>query len=334
MGAPMQRRAWLAALASGSLLPLLSHAQGSPAGTTRLLVGATPGGGTDLVARALAQDLGQRLKRSFVVDNRPGAAGNIAAAAVAKADSDGSNLLLCYTSHAINAALFPKLPFDPLKDFTPLSLLASSPLMLVARPSLKANNLRELLAQHKGVKGEGGNKDKAAPGLSIAVAGVGSANHLAGEMLRVESGLDIISVPYKGAAPAVADVMGGQVDLLFSNMATVQQLLRAGKVKALAVSTAQRLSTFPDVAPVADQFPGFDYSSWYGLLGPAGLTADMSAQLAGATRLALASPEMQAQLGNEGLTPIGNTPAEFSAFLRQEVARWTKVVAATGAKPA
>ncbi len=333
MGRPLQRRGALGALgafAAGSLLPSLARAQAPAAGTTRLLVGATPGGGTDLVARALAQDLGQRLKRSFVVDNRPGAAGNIAAAAVAKADSDGSQLLLCYTSHAINAALFPKLPYDPLKDFTPLSLVASSPLMLVSRPGLKANNLRDLLAQHKGQR----NKDKAAPALSIAVAGVGSANHLAGEMLRVESGLDIVSVPYKGAAPAVADVMGGQVDLLFSNMATVQQLLRAGKVKALAVSTAQRLATFPDVAPVAELFPGFDYSSWYGLLGPAGLTADMSAQLASATRLALASPEMQQQLSSEGLTPIGSTPAEFGAFLRQEIARWTKVVAATGAKPA
>ncbi len=333
MGRPLQRRGALGALgafAAGSLLPSLARAQAPAAGTTRLLVGATPGGGTDLVARALAQDLGQRLKRSFVVDNRPGAAGNIAAAAVAKADSDGSQLLLCYTSHAINAALFPKLPYDPRKDFTPLSLVASSPLMLVSRPGLKANNLRDLLAQHKGER----NKDKAAPALSIAVAGVGSANHLAGEMLRVESGLDIVSVPYKGAAPAVADVMGGQVDLLFSNMATVQQLLRAGKVKALAVSTAQRLATFPDVAPVAEQFPGFDYSSWYGLLGPAGLTADMSAQLASATRLALASPEMQQQLSSEGLTPIGSTPAEFGAFLRQEIARWTKVVAATGAKPA
>jgi tripartite-type tricarboxylate transporter receptor subunit TctC len=128
--------------------------------------------------------------------------------------------------------------------------------------------------------------------------------------------------------------MGGQVDLLFSNMATVQQLLRAGKVKAIAVSTAQRLASFPDVAPVAEQFAGFDYSSWYGLLGPAGLTADMSAQLAGATRQALASPEVQQQLGSEGLAPIGSTPAEFGAFLRQEIARWTQVVVATGAKPA
>jgi tripartite-type tricarboxylate transporter receptor subunit TctC len=166
------------------------------------------------------------------------------------------------------------------------------------------------------------------------VAGVGSANHLAGEMLRVQAGLDLVSVPYKGAAPAVADVMGGQVDLLFSNMATVQQLVRAGRVKALAISTAQRLASFPDVAPVADVLPGFDYSSWYGLFGPAGLTADMTAQLAAATKASLAAPDFQQRLLSEGLTPIGSTPAEFGLFIRQEIQRWTQVVAATGAKPA
>lgn len=303
---------------SGSTL-----AQGA---TTRLLVGATPGGGTDLVARALAQELATRLKRNFVVDNRPGAAGNLAAGAVAKADADGSTLLLSYTSHAINAALFPKLPFDPVKDFTPLSLVASSPLMLVARPTLKAGNLRELVAESRGKAG--------ASQLSIAVAGVGSANHLAGEMLRVEAGLDLVSVPYKGAAPAVADVMGGQVDLLFSNMATVQQLVRAGKVKALAISTAQRLASFPDVAPVADVLPGFDYSSWYGLFGPAGMAPELAAQMAAAAKASLASPEFQQRLLSEGLTPIGSTPAEFGQFIRQEIVRWTKVVATTGARPA
>lgn len=323
----MQRRdlfAMLAAGAWGSVAPNAAWAQTS-AGTTRLLVGATPGGGTDLVARALAQELGGRLKRNVVVDNRPGAAGNLAAGAVAQSTADGHTLLLSYTSHAINAALFPKLPFDPVKDFTPLSLVASSPLMLVARPTMKANNLRELVAQAKA--------SGAAP-LSIAVAGVGSANHLAGEMLRVQAGLDLISVPYKGAAPAVSDVMGGQVDLLFSNMATVQQLVRAGKVKPLAISTAQRLASFPDVAPVAEVLPGFDYSSWYGLLGPAGLPADIAAQLASATKASLAAPEFQQRLLSEGLTPIGSTPAEFSSFIRQEITRWTQVVAATGAKPA
>jgi tripartite-type tricarboxylate transporter receptor subunit TctC len=327
----MQRRDWIALLAGPALTAIglgasrAALAQNA-AGTTRLLVGATPGGGTDLVARALAQELSARLKRNFVVDNRPGAAGNLAAGAVAKADADGSTLLLSYTSHAINAALFPKLPFDPVKDFTPLSLVASSPLMLVARPTLKANNLRELMAPSQGKTG-------AVP-MSIAVAGVGSANHLAGEMLRVQAGLDLVSVPYKGAAPAVADVMGGQVDLLFSNMATVQQLVRAGRVKALAISTAQRLASFPDVAPVADVLPGFDYSSWYGLFGPAGLTADMTAQLAAATKASLAAPDFQQRLLSEGLTPIGSTPAEFGLFIRQEIQRWTQVVAATGAKPA
>jgi len=327
----MQRRDLMTMLAVSSLSAIglgsssAALAQGA-GGTTRLLVGATPGCGTDLVARALAYELAVRLKRSFLVENRPGAAGNLAAGAVAKADTDGSVLLLSYTSHAINAALFPKLPFDPVKDFTPLSLVASSPLMLVARPTLKAANLRELVAQSQAKSG--------AMPLSIAVAGVGSANHLAGEMLRVETGLDLVSVPYKGAAPAVADVMGGQVDLLFSNMATVQQLVRAGKVKALAVSTAQRLASFPDVAPVAELLPGFDYSSWYGLFGPAGLPPELAAQIAAATKGSLAAPEFQQRLLSEGLTPIGSTPAEFGQFIRQEILRWTKVVAITGAKPA
>lgn len=317
----MQRRDLLASLAC---IAAPAWAQGPAPTTTKLLVGATPGGGTDLVARALAQELAARLKRSVVVDNRPGAAGNIAAGTVAKAEPDGGTLLLSYTSHAINPALFGKLPFDPLKDFTPLSLIATSPLMLVARPGLKAANLKELVAQAKA-----GNTP-----LSIAVAGVGSANHLAGEMLRVQTGLNLVSVPYKGASPAVSDVMGNQVDLLFSNMATVQQLVRSGKVKPLAVSTAQRVAGFPEVAPVAELVPGFDYSSWYGLFAPAGLAADAASQLASATRASLGSAEMQQRLQGEGLAPVGNSPAEFSQFLRAEIARWTQVVAATGAKPA
>ncbi|MDP2006186.1 MAG: tripartite tricarboxylate transporter substrate-binding protein [Rubrivivax sp.] len=317
----MQRRNLLALLALGASASRTAMAQ-SPAAATKLLVGATPGGGTDLVARALAQELSGRLQRQFVVENRPGAAGNLAAGAVARADADGSTLLLSYTSHAINAVMLAKPPFDPVKDFSPLSLLASSPLMLVARPTLRANNLRELVAQAKA----GG-----AP-LSIAVAGVGSANHLAGEMLRVQTGLEMISVPYKGAGPAVSDVMAGQVDLLFSNMATVQKLVHAGKVKPLAVSTAQRLPSFPDVAPVADMLPGFDYSSWYGLFGPAGLSAEVATQIADATRASLAGPEMQQRLLSQGLTPIGSTPAVFGQFIRDEVVRWGKVVAATGTK--
>ncbi|GLC96950.1 hypothetical protein Tamer19_63590 [Cupriavidus sp. TA19] len=315
----MQRRDFLALLAAGTLLPASLRA--APA-VTRVLVGATPGGGTDLVARALAAELEQRLKQSFIVENRGGAAGNIAATAVAKAEPDGSTLLLSYTSHAINPALFEKKPFDPLKDFTPVSLIATSPLLLVSRPDLGAKNVRELIALAKSRPGK----------LSIAVAGIGSANHLAGEMLKHEAGIDLVSVPYKGAAPAVADVVASQADLLLGNVATVQPLLLAGKVKGLGVSSPKRLAAFPDIAPIADVVPGFDYSSWYGLLGPAGMPADVVAQLEKAVRAAVASPAMRKRLGGEGLVPVGNDAVQFRQFLQGEIARWAKVVAVTGTR--
>jgi tripartite-type tricarboxylate transporter receptor subunit TctC len=315
----MQRRDFLALLSAALLMPPDLRAATS---VTKLLVGATPGGGTDIVARSLAMELENRLGRTFIVDNKPGAAGNIAAGAVAKADPDGGTLLLSYTSHAINPSLFQKLPFDTLKDFTPISLVASSPLILVARPSLKASNLREVIALAKAQPGH----------LSLAVAGVGSANHLAGEMLKAEAGVDIVSVPYKGAGPAVADVVGSQADLLLSNVATVQPLLSSGKLKAIAVSTPQRLPAFPDVAPIADVVAGFDYSSWYGLFGPANMPADLVQQIEKATRAAVASPAMRKRLLGEGLVPVGSSAQDFSQFVRKEIDRWAKVVAVTHTK--
>lgn len=314
----MQRRDFLGLLAAAAILPRVAQA----AAVTRMMVGATPGGGTDLVARALAAELEQRLKQSFIVENRGGAAGNIAAMAVAKADPDGGTLLLSYTSHAINPALFDKKPFDPLKDFTPISLIATSPLVLVSRPDLGVGNARELIALAKSRPGR----------LSLAVAGVGSANHLAGEMFKREAGIEMISVPYKGAAPAVADVVAGQADLLLGNVATVQPLLQAGKIKGLGVSTAQRLPSMPELAPIAEVVPNFDYSSWYGLLGPAGMPADAVAQLGKAVRAAVASPAMRKRLQGEGLVPVGSDAAEFTRFLQSEIARWAKVVAVTGTR--
>jgi len=315
----MQRRDFLTLLSAALMLPPDLRAATT---VTKMLVGATPGGGTDIVARSLAVELEKRLGRTFIVDNRPGAAGNIAAGVVAKAEPDGATLLLSYTSHAINPSLFQKLPFDTVKDFTPISLIASSPLLLVARPTLKANNLRELIALAKAQPGH----------LSLAVAGVGSANHLAGEMLKAEAGIDIVSVPYKGAGPAVADVVGGQADLLLSNVATVQPLLAAGKLKALAVSTPQRLAAFPNVAPIADVLSGFDYSSWYGLFGPANMPADVVKPLEKAARAAVASAEMRQRLHQEGLVPVGNSAPEFAQFVRKEIDRWAKVVAVTHTK--
>lgn len=317
----MQRRHFLAA--AGAACCATGRAFAADPGT-RLYVGATPGGGTDLVARALATELGPRLQRQFIVDNRPGAAGNIAAGAVAKADADLGSLLVCYTSHAINASLFPKLPFNPLKDFTALSLIARSPLLLVTRPDFPASSLRELLASSKRAQNQ----------LSIGVAGVGSANHLAGEMLKTQAGISAVSVPYKGAGPALTDAMSGQVDLVFSNVASAQELIKGGKLKVLAVSTAQRVAAYPDAAPVAEQFPGFDYGSWYGLLGPAGIKPADAQRVAAAARAAATGEAMRRHLMTEGLEPVGSSAAEFAAFLQEEVERWRKVVQLTGAKVA
>lgn len=317
----MQRRHFLAAAGAACCATGQAFAADP---STRLYVGATPGGGTDLVARALATELGPRLQRQFIVDNRPGAAGNIAAGAVAKADADLGSLLVCYTSHAINASLFPKLPFDPLKDFTALSLIARSPLLLVTRPDFPASSLRELLASSKRAQNQ----------LSIGVAGVGSANHLAGEMLKTQAGISAVSVPYKGAGPALTDAMSGQVDLVFSNVASAQELIKGGKLKVLAVSTAQRVAAYPDAAPVAEQFPGFDYGSWYGLLGPAGIKPADAQRVAAAARAAATGDAMRKHLMTEGLEPVGSSAAEFAAFLQEEVERWRKVVQLTGAKVA
>ena len=311
----MQRRHFVAACA----LPFVAGRVLAADPALRILVGAPPGGGTDLVARAAALELTGRLRRTITVENRPGAAGNIAAAQVAK---DPDALLLCYTSHAINPSLFPSLPFDPIKDFTPLSLVARSPLLLVARPDFPASTFPELQALAK------------KRSVSIGIAGIGSANHLASEMLRKQGGMDLLSVSYKGAVPALTDAMGGQIDLVLSNVASAQALVAGRKLKVLAVSTAQRVAAYPDAAPIADVLSGFDYSSWYGLLGAAAMKPQDVEAVGAATAAAVRSDTMRKHLQTEGLEPVGSTPAEFARFLQQEVERWRKVVALTGAKVA
>jgi tripartite-type tricarboxylate transporter receptor subunit TctC len=312
----MQRRHLLAAACAAPLLPRYAFAA-DPA--LRMLVGATPGGGTDLVARAAAQELKTRLNRVVTVENRPGAAGNIAAAAVAK---EADTLLLCYASHAINASLFPSLPFDPLRDFTPLSQIARSPLLLVVKPDCPANNFAELQALARKRP------------MSIGVAGLGSVNHLAGEMIKKQGGMDLLSVPYKGTGPALVDVMGGTIDMVLSNVASAQELVEGKRLKVVGVSTAQRVAAYPTVAPIAEVIPGFDYVSWYGLLGRAGMKPQDAEAIGSAARAAVASDAMRKHLQSEGMEPVGSTPAEFARFLRDEVERWRRVVALTGAKPA
>ena len=289
----------------------------------RILVGAPAGGSTDTLARSLAVSMGPALGRTVIVENKPGAGGNIAADAVAKAAPDGHTLLLSFTSHAINATLYPSLPFDPVKDFTALTCVATSPSILVANPSLPVKDVRELIALAKAKPGQ----------LNFAIGAVGSSLHMAGEDFKMQSGVDIVNIPYKGTSPAVQDVLAGQVQLMFAAVGNVKAHIQAGKLKALGVTTAKRLPAFPDVPAIAEVLPGYESSAWFGLFGPARLPADVARKLGDAARQALQQPDMRKRLETEGAIPVGNSPEQFAAFVQSEIPRWAKVVKFSGAKP-
>ena len=289
----------------------------------RILVGAPAGGSTDTLARSLAVSMGPLLGRVVVVENKPGAGGNIAADAVAKSPPDGNTLLMSFTSHAINATLYPSLPFDPVKDFTPLTCVATSPSILVAHPSVPAKDVRELIALAKAKPGQ----------LNFAIGALGSSLHMAGEAFKMQSGVFIVNIPYRGTAPAVQDVLAGQVQLMFAAIGNVQAHIKAGKLKALGVTSAKRLSEFPDVPAIAEVLPGYESSAWFGLFGPGRMPPELAGRLGDAARKAIVQPEMRKRLDTEGATAVGNSPAQFSAFVDSEIARWGKVVKFSGAKP-
>jgi tripartite-type tricarboxylate transporter receptor subunit TctC len=289
----------------------------------RILVGAPAGGTTDTMARALATELGRGLGRVVVVENRPGAGGNIAADLVAKAPPDGNTLLMSFTSHAINATLYPTLPFDPEKDFTPLTMVSTTPAVLVAHPSLPANNPRELIALAKSHPGK----------LNFAIGALGSSVHLAGEAFKMMSGTYIVNIPYKGTAPAIQDVLAGQVEMMFANIGNAQAHIRAGKLKALGVTSPKRLPAFPDVPAIAEVLPGYQSSAWFGLFGPAHMPPELVKRFSDAARQAIATPEVKRRIESEGATPVGNAPADFARFVHEEIIRWGKVVKYSGAKP-
>jgi len=322
----MKRRHFLGMAAplglGAALLYAPAWAQGGSSHAVRMQVGATPGGGTDIVARALAQAMEAELRRSVVVENKPGAGGNIAASTVAQAAGDPNLLLLAYTSHAINPGIGIKQNFEPLDDFTPLSLVATSPLLLVCHPDLPVKNTAELIAYARRNPGK----------LSMAGAGLGSASQLAGEMFKAQARLDIASVPYKGAAPAVQDMLGGQVQLMLSNVATVRPFLEAKKLKALGVSTREPLAAYPESRPIAESLPGFDYRTWYGVLAPAKLKPADAELLERVAMKAARSDIVRQRLSHEGLEPVGNTSAEFREFIVAEMKRWDVVAKTTGVR--
>ncbi len=317
------RRSISLALALALMLLGQAHAQTAwPAKPIRLIVGFAAGGSTDVTARIIAQALSDRLGQPVVVENRGGAGGNIGADAVAKADPDGYTLLMATSStFAANPNLYKTLPFDVQKDFAPITVTAFIPNLLVVNPSVPANNVADFIAYLKA------NPDK----LNFASAGNGTSQHLSGELFNSLAGVRMTHVAYRGGAPAVTDLLGGQVQVIFAPLVEVIQQVRAEKLKALGITTAKRSPLLPDVPTILESLPGYEVALWNGLLAPAKTPPDIIDRINRATIEALRSPEVKAKLAEQGSEPVGNTPAEFKAFIESELVKWRRLVEISGA---
>ena len=302
---------------------LPAAAQGTyPDHAVRVIVGFSAGGTTDVVARVIAKELTDELGQSFVVENKPGAGSNIAAELVTKAAPDGYTLLMMAVTSAINQTLYPKLKFDITRDLTAVALGAKVPNILVVNPKLPINSVKELV--------DYANKN---PGkLNFASSGSGTSIHLTGELFKLQTRLDVAHIPYKGSAPALTDLVGGQVQFMFDNMPSSWPLVQSGKLRALAVTSAQRSATAPDLPTMTELgYKDFDISSWFGLMAPAGTPAPIIDKLNAAVNKALAKPDVQKRLSDLGADVQQLSPAQFSAFVKKEVDSWGPVVKSSGA---
>ena len=315
------RRAW--ALPVALALCSVAVAQPYPSKPIRLIAPSSPGSGVDIVSRIVAQPLGADLGQQVVVDNRAGAGGNIGADIAAKSAPNGYTLIMCTPSQIINAILYKNLSRDLLGDFAPITLVGSGQFVLLANPSVPAKNVSQLI-----------QLAKAKPGaLHYASAGQGNVTHLTGELFKATAGVDLVHVPYKGSGPALTELMGGQVQLMFSNIVQAVGAIRSGKVLALGSTGAKRSAAAPDVPTIAESgVPGFEVSAWFALLAPKGTPRDIAARLNATAVKALKSGETRQRLGHEGLEAIGSTPAELASHLQTEARKWAKAVEISGAK--
>ena len=316
-----RRTAVLNLIALPLTLPATLRAQN--AGPIHLWVGVTPGGSTDTIAREIAPEMGRLLGRTVIVENRSGAGGNLAADFVAKSAPDGKHLLVSFTSHTINASLYRKLPYDPVADFTPLTLLSTSTSVLVAHPGQPFKTVQELIAHARTRPGQ----------LSMGLGGIGSSVHLAGEAFKLQARLFIVNIPYRGTTPAVADVVAGNLPLMFAPMVNTRGLIQAGKLRALGVTSPKRLPQFPDVPAIAEALPGFQSQAWFGLFGPARMPPDLVKRISAAARVAVLGDAVRKRLEADAAEAVASSPEEFAAFVKADVPRWAALVKYAGATP-
>jgi tripartite-type tricarboxylate transporter receptor subunit TctC len=321
----MTRRAIAFAVIAAAWYPMAAFAQGPadayPAKPVRVVVGLAPGGGTDIQTRLFAQKLSESLGRPFVVENRTGAGGTVAYAQVAKSPPDGYTLLGVAGGYTITPVVYTKLPYDPVKDFAPISLVAQAPFLLLTHPSLPVKSVKDLLALARAKPGA----------LDCASAGHGTSTHMAFELFKALSGVKIAHVPYKGTGQSLVDVMSGQVHMLFGNVLSSLSHARAGRLRALAVTTAKRSAVLPDLPTISESgVPGYENSTWHGWLAPAGtppaILTRLNAELVKSTR----APDVVERLSPDGGEPVGSTPEQFSRHITMEMARWGKLVKETG----
>ena len=302
--------------------PQAANAQAYPSKPLRMIVPFTPGGSTDVIARVIAQKIGEAMGTQVLIDNRPGAGGNIGVELAAKSPPDGYTLVMGHIgTMAVNPSLYKRLPYDPLRDFAPVALVALVPNLLAVHPALPVKNVKELIALARANPGR----------LNYGSSGAGGTPYLAVEYFKLAAKLDITHIPYKGAAPMAADLAGGQVEMTITGIPSLLPFVKSNRVRVLAVTTAQRIAFMPEVPTIAEAaLPGFEAVSWYGVLAPAATPKEIVARLNSEIVKAVANPDTAERLSGEGANPSAGTPEQFGSFIRSEITRWGKVIKATG----
>ena len=322
----LPRRRFLHLAAGAAALPAVARiawAQTYPSRSMRIVVGLAPGGANDIIARLMGQWLSERLGQPFIIENRPGAATNIATEAVVRAPADGCTLLLVSGAHTVNATLYDKLSFNFIRDIAPVAGIVRSPNLMLVNPSVPAKTVPEFIAYAKANPGK----------INMASPGIGTQPHLAGELFNIMAGLNLVHVPYRGGAPALTDLISGQVQVMFLSPAASIEYIRSGRLRALAVTAETRWEGLPDLPTVVEFVPGYESSNWFGVGAPKATPAEIVDQLNKEINAALADPKMKARLADLGGTVLPGSPADFGKLIADEIEKWAKVIKFTGIKP-